>query len=364
MERSRIALSAWAARAWVLAFLLHAPGLAAQAAPDAPPPPAAAPTTPSTTPDTPAAGASATVPVPAAAEPAPSTAALPPAASQAEPLPESPVVSDDMPLVEELDTRLPGTQPNAPIRYVLERVEIRGNRTRGDVIRHFVPLERGELFDVDDPSIERIRWRLLGTGWFDDVKLSLARGSKKGWVVLVIEVKERNTLVIDRLVAGLSRVVNQSTTKHDELRPYAGLGVAENNFLGLGIGIAGAAVISQYQYGLELNYLDPMLAGSGFSLTGRAFHNYAREFFGRNPMVAVSCAPQMPNDDPDDPCNPNATGKRAVVIYHRTGFGFGTGHDITGQLRYTLDYLGENVDVVSRPRAASTMRGDEIVPID
>ncbi|HEX2677397.1 MAG TPA: BamA/TamA family outer membrane protein, partial [Polyangiales bacterium] len=29
-----------------------------------------------------------------------------------------------------------------------------------------------------------------------------------------------------------------------------------------------------------------------------------------------------------------------------------------------LDYLGENVDVVSRPRAASTMRGDEIVPID
>jgi outer membrane protein insertion porin family len=293
---------------------------------------------------------------PVAAPSAPEDA---PAAAEPPPLDEQVVV----PRVESEAADPDEQSARPPIRYFLERVEIRGNRTRRDVIEHFVPLERGELFDVDDPSIERIRWRLLGTGYFHDVKLSLARGSTKGWVVLIIEVQERNTLVIDRLVAGLSRVVNSSGAMRDELRPYGGLGVAETNFLGLGLGISGAAVVSQYQYGLNFGYHDPMLGGSGFSLSGRVFHNYAREFFGRNPLIAVSC-PSVVSEDPDDPCNPSRAGKRAVVIYHRTGAGFGTGHDISSTLRYTLDWLGEHVDVGNRPRAASTQRGAEIVPID
>lgn len=249
---------------------------------------------------------------------------------------------------------------NTPIRYVLERVELRGNTTRRDVIAHFVPIEPGELFDVDDPSIERIRWRLLGTGWFNEVKLSLARGSKKGWVVLVVEVTERNTLVLDRVVAGLARVVTESTNMKDKLRPYAGLGVTESNLFGLGIGVSAAAVVSEHQYGVDLGYNDPALLGTGSSLTGRAFHNFAREFFGRSPLVAISCPAPV---GPDDSCDPDVAGKRAVVIYHRTGFGFGTGHDISGQLRYTLDWLGEYVDVDNRPKAASTQRG-QTVPID
>ena len=55
--------------------------------------------------------------------------------------------------------------------YVLERIDIRGNTTSASAIRHFVPIEPGEPFEVDDPSIERIRFRLMGTGWFEDVKL-------------------------------------------------------------------------------------------------------------------------------------------------------------------------------------------------
>ena len=95
------------------------------------------------------------------------------------------------------------------------------------MIAHYVPIKAGEQFDVDDPSIELIRWRLLGTGWFEDVKLSLARGSRRGWVVLVIDVRERNTVVIDRLVLGLSSVVENSRTNTDVVRPYAGLGIAD-----------------------------------------------------------------------------------------------------------------------------------------
>jgi outer membrane protein insertion porin family len=327
------------------------PGMPIPGAPDAPADTPQTTETPPASPTEPDAGM-------------PPTAAAPPAI-ELEPedlgdesaLPEAP--ASDLVLT-------PDAAAAAPIRYVLEGVRIRGNSTRADVIAHFVPIQPGEMFDVDDPTIERIRWRLLGTGWFEDVKLSLARGSRRGWVVLVIDVRERNTLVIDRLVLGLSSVVKNSAGD-DVVRPYAGLGLAENNLFGLGIGVRGAGVISPHedgiaQYGLDFGFLDPMLQGGGYSLTARFFHNYAREFFGRNPLVLITCRPTEP--DEDDDCDPDVEGQRAVVIYHRTGLGIGTGHDMSGQLRYTLDWLGEIVDVTDKPGLASTQRGAEVVPID
>ncbi|HKU37106.1 MAG TPA: BamA/TamA family outer membrane protein [Polyangiales bacterium] len=319
-------------------------------------------------------------------EPAPpSEQPVPPTAAEAEKAEEANQAAQEaVPDAEDLDAaenlsdhplpppaELPASASNgtsAPIRYVLEGVRVRGNTTRTDVITHFVPLQPGEQFDVDDPSIEAIQWRLLGTGWFEEVKLSLARGSQRGWVILMIDVRERNTLVIDRLVLGLASTVTSSRSNADVVRPYAGLGLVENNLFGLGIAVRGAGVLATQsdgvsQYGLDFGYLDPMLRGTGFSLTGRVFHNYAREFFGRNPLVAIECPSPAPGESAED-CDPDVEGKRAVVIYHRTGFGFGTGHDISGQLRYTLDWLGEYVDVTDKPRAASTQRGREIVPID
>jgi hypothetical protein len=137
----------------------------------------------------------------------------------------------------------------------------------------------------------------------------------------------------------------------------------ETNLFGLGFGVGATAVVSAQQYGVNLGYQDPMVAGSGYSLTGRAFHNYAREFFGRNPLVSVSCPTQKPEDEPRL-CDPDVEAKRAVVIYHRSGVGFGTGHEISAYLRYRIDWLGEYIDVLSKPQAASTPRGNEIVPID
>jgi outer membrane protein insertion porin family len=267
------------------------------------------------------------------------------------------------PDTSELRTASGGT-PVAAIRYVLQDIRVRGNTTRGEIIKSFVPFNPGELFAVDDPSIERVRWRLLGTGWFNDVKLSLSRGQRRGWVILVIDVKERNTLLVDRFVMGLSRSVSSSNSTEDTLRPYVGLGLLDINLLGLGVGVGASAVVSAQQYGLDLKYHDPMLARSGFSLTARIFHNYAREFFGRNPLVSISCPSPKPEDDDPQMCDPDVEGKRAVVIYHRTGFGLGTGHEISNQLRYSIDWLGEYVDVLSKPKSASTQRGTEIVPID
>jgi hypothetical protein len=257
------------------------------------------------------------------------------------------------------------------IVYVLERIEIEGNSTRDAIIRRFVPLSPGDLLDVDDPAIERLRWRLMGTGWFNDVRLRLTRGSQRGRVVLVVTVKERNTLVISRVVAGLARVVTSDRDRDDSLRPYAGIGVTENNLLGLGIGLGGSVVVSEAQKGFELRYSDPMRLGGGFDLTGRLFYNDARDFFGREPLVAIDCPPADPDPDSDaeepEPCDPDVAADRAVVIYDRYGVGLGTGHDITGSLRYELDWLGELVDVSARPALASTQIGEEAqetTPID
>ena len=255
----------------------------------------------------------------------------------------------------------------APIRYRLEDIHVRSQRTRSGIVAGFVPLQKGARFDPDDPRIEEARWRLLGTGWFDEVKLSLVRGSRRGWVILEIEVKERNTLLIEQFATGLSRVVSSSTATQDVLRPYVGIGLVETNLFGQGVSLSGTFVLTPQQTGLHFGYFDPRFANSGFSLAGRVFHNYAREFFGKNPLVAINCPVPTPEEIEEgdiDECDPDVESKRAVVIYHRTGLGIGTGHEISTRLRYRLDWLGEYINVLSKPEAASTQRGSRIEPID
>jgi outer membrane protein insertion porin family len=297
-------------------------------------------------------------------EPSTPEAAPPQVAVGARDLPPAPAAAVSEPVTAVPEPAAGAPSPTGPIRYTLEGIRVRGNTTRAPILISFVPFKSGDSFSVDDPAIDRIRWQLLGTGWFDDVKLSLARGSRRGWVTLLIEVKERNTLLLDRFVMGLSRSVSNSSSATNSLRPYVGLGLAEINLFGLGIGVSASGVLSAQQYGVELGYHDPRVAGSGFSLTGRVFHNYAREFFGRNPLVIqASCPSQKPEEMPH-PCDPDVEANRAVVIYHRTGVGVGTGHEISSFLRYRIDWLGEYIDVLSKPLVASTQRGSEIVPID
>ena len=62
----------------------------------------------------------------------------------------------------------------------------------------------------NDPELELTRFRLLGTGFFRDVQLSLRRGTQRGYVVLVVDVVERNTLVVNDVWLGLSADVDPS----------------------------------------------------------------------------------------------------------------------------------------------------------
>ncbi|MBC7171416.1 MAG: hypothetical protein H5U40_03270, partial [Polyangiaceae bacterium] len=119
---------------------------------------------------------------------------------------------------ESTESRLVGSP-----RYLLESIEVVGNRrTRSGVIRLHVPLERGDVIDADSGDLEVIEWRLRGTGWFDEVHLRLRRGSERGWVVLVVEVRERNTMVIRDLVFGISEGLSGSRDPNADILPYVG----------------------------------------------------------------------------------------------------------------------------------------------
>lgn len=264
-----------------------------------------------------------------------------------------------------------GVSSAGRIIYFFERVKVRGNSsTSQEVIEHFIPFKHGDPFNVDDPSIEYIRWRLMGTGWFNDVKLSLERGSKRGWIVLVVDVEERNTLIVTRVVLGLSRDVKQKLKGEDTeeyKHPlYAGIGVAETNLFGLGIGASLSGVYSEPQQGFDLLYTDPTRLGGGFTLEGHFFFNHGREFFGideENTEIAATCMDSDTREIIED-CEKEVSAQTAVVRYDRYSLGLGTGHDISSTLRYSIGWQGELVNVISKPDAASITRGAETVPID
>ena len=149
------------------------------------------------------------------------------AAAQATPAPEAPP-----PMGERLPPEAaPAPSPQRPRRYQIERIEIRGLvRTHESEVRRHLLVVEGDLLDDQDVLLSRLR--LLQLGWFSRVDTRVERGSERGLVTLVFEVVERNTLIITELILG--------TTPPQPA--YAGLGLSQQNFLGLGLGLSGAFV--------------------------------------------------------------------------------------------------------------------------
>lgn len=159
--------------------------------------------------------------------------------------------------------------------YILEEIEIRGNRrTRDRVIMREIAFEPGGVLDLDDERIELSRYRLLATGFFSDVRLRLRRGSRRGAVVLVVEVVERWTLVVREVFLGVT-----------EITPYGGLYLDEINFLGYGISLSGAFVVSEQQQGYRVRFAVPRFLDSPVSLSLEFLYNDARDFLGRRPVL-------------------------------------------------------------------------------
>src|SRR5690606_11887302 len=180
--------------------------------------------------------------------------------------------------------------PPASLRYLLEEIVIEGHeRTRADLIRGLIPFSAGDVIETECTELEAIEWKLRGTGWFDLVELRLRRGSRRGRVVLVVRVEERNTIVVRDLRFGLSEGLRRRMDLTGQVIPYAAFSVADANIAGRGIAIGVDAVMSQTQQGARLTYAHPRLRESEFGLRSSVMFANARQFFGNEPRISQIC---------------------------------------------------------------------------
>ncbi len=253
----------------------------------------------------------------------------------------------------------PERQPGA-IVYRLERIEITGNTSTADhvILRH-VAVREGQSLDVDDERLEQTRYQLLGTGYFAGVRLSLERGSRRGWVVLHIEVGERSTFQVDNLVFGFAEGL-ASTYERAEVPivSYAGLSVSDSNVFGTGDSFSMTLLASEPQQGVRFRFEDPAAFASPLALSGMGFFVHGREYFGDDDVLVTPL--RCPEGEPL-PCE---AARAAVVNYFRGGGSLGTGLALSSDVHLAIAYQLELVSLLSRPDAASTHRGLDVVPID
>jgi outer membrane protein insertion porin family len=245
-------------------------------------------------------------------------------------------------------TRAPATQAAAPainraalgFKYTLEGIEVRGNTTTlARVVLRYVPFRAGDVLDVDDHEIELTRFRLLSTGFFRDVQLSLRRGTRRGYVVLVVSVAERNTIVVDGLWLGVSADVGPSGNARP-LTAYGGAKVTETNLAGTGVALGGAFAVADSQLALRARLADPQVLRSSWDAETELLYNAALDLFGGHGALV-------------EQRDPGATFPILVLApYKRFGGRLAAGHDLGISSQIVLGYRLEKIDA---PRGSSIL---------
>jgi len=167
-------------------------------------------------------------------------------------------------------------------RYVIDEILVRGNhKTQRSIIAAEVAalgLVQGASVDASDPRVEAVRYRLLALGYFLDVRLSVTRGTSRGGVVLVVDVEERGTIVINELFPSHSAATAF----------WGGADASETNFLGRGINLGAGFVASTVPVvpnatagvGVRVRAVVPPIGGPyGLSLSATALYNDGSEFY-------------------------------------------------------------------------------------
>lgn len=181
--------------------------------------------------------------------------------------------------------------------------------------------------------------------------LSLRKGSRRGAAVLVIEVQERNTLVVQNLWLGIAADEDTAGNARPQ-SAFLGLQAAETNLAGTGITLGAGVGIAANQLALRTTFLDPSFVGTGWSAAVTLLYNDARDFFGNRDVVFES--PLLEQREVTD---------YAVVAYRRFGGTIGTGHDLSVSSFFNLDYHLEQINATV-PTIASHLRGTTREPID
>ncbi len=240
----------------------------------------------------------------------------------------------------------------ARLRYTLDGIEVRGNqRTADRVVLRYLPFELGDVLDVDDPDLELTRFRLLGTGFFSSVRLSLRKGRQRGSAVLVVDVVERNTLIVENVAMGIA-ADEDNEGNSEPITPYLGVQAAETNLAGTGITLGAGIGVAADQFAMGMRFADPAFIGSEWTFTAAMHYIDARDFFGIKDVSFES--PLLELREVTD---------YAVVSYSRFGGSIGAGHDLSTSTRVAFDYGLERVEALV-PTVASHVRGNTREPID
>ena len=237
-------------------------------------------------------------------------------------------------------------------RYVIEAVRIAGNRKTATSLivgeLAVLGLGPGVSLDASDSRVEAARYRLLSLGYFLDVHLSVARGAKRGSVVLVVDVEERGTLVINELFPATS----QATLF------WGGADASEMNFLGRGINLGAGFVVSTKPIvpeahaglGLRLHIGVPPLGGpNGVGLSVTGLYNDGSEFYRTS--------------GPDTDADP---GRFIATRVRRAGGVLTAGKMLPHNLHVTAAFRMEQLSATLPPAAlqSQTLPDGTSVPID
>lgn len=216
----------------------------------------------------------------------------------------------------------------------IEAIEIIGNeKTERAVIMRRLLVKVGDL--INDELIEESRLRLLNTGYFKTVEFSLRRGSQRGRVLLVVEVVERNTILIDDLYLGFSSVAPL----------YGGFGIGESNFLGKGVATSASFVVGKDRHAVDLHFFVPDLSDTPLQLSGSGIFLQGAEVLDEREPTAVQ------------------------LNYGRIGGALGVGIGVGPAQRVTLDFRLESVHADRLPnldpalirRAPQIQFGDSVL---
>jgi outer membrane protein insertion porin family len=232
-------------------------------------------------------------------------------------------------------------------RYVIEDVVVRGNlRTKTALILAELGLAPGDTVVASDPRVDAARFRLLALGHFLDARLSVERGKQRGGVVLLVEVEERGTFVINELYPSTSAATAF----------WGGADVSDTNFLGRGVNLGGGFVAStkplvvgaERGLGLRLHGSLPERQGPfGFGLAATALYNDGSEFYR-----------QSGADGDADP------GRFIAANVRRAGGDVGATRTLTRAWRASFDLRGESLSAALPATRLRTLPGGTTTPID
>ena len=233
----------------------------------------------------------------------------------------------------------------------LRRIEVRGlqhvsRRQIDDVLQREGLVKGAEIVWPEDARVRRAKERLRSTGYFKSVTLALepVEGSDSA-AILVVDVKERSTVSIDRLYLGSSA-----------LTPFrGGVAVTERNFAGRGVLVGGSFIWSSLpsvrrgrrQQAYTVFAEAPQLSDARIGLLAGAF-------------VISAGEPYRVSGDEDDP----APSHFRSFDYTRTGGLFGVTFPIQPHLRLGLDYRFERVDALLPAETAQGEGAALVTPED